>query len=88
MLYIKTTEAGSIAREGRIKPGEALIAVNGAPIADIFDYRFHANASTLEMLIRGVDGKKWILEVERSYFNRIFYPQNSVMLLTNATDFN
>ncbi|MCL2059346.1 MAG: DUF512 domain-containing protein [Oscillospiraceae bacterium] len=65
MLRVKCVAAGSIAEEGMVSPGEELLAVNGAPIYDIFDYMFHTSACKLELTFRGSDGDEWILEVEK-----------------------
>ncbi|MDR3121516.1 MAG: DUF512 domain-containing protein [Clostridiales bacterium] len=63
---VKEVVKGSIAEEGGVRPGDALISINGEPIRDIFDYRFHTSAYELELLFRGADGDEWILDVGKS----------------------
>ena len=66
MPRIKGVASGSIAEEGGVIAGEELLAINGERIADIFDYMFHSGSGELELLLRGVDGFEWILEVEKA----------------------
>jgi len=65
MPRITGVVAGGIAWEGGVTPGDELISINGEPVNDIFDYRFHACACELELLIRGADGGEWALDVEK-----------------------
>ena len=66
MPRINGVDAGSIAEEGGVAPGEELISINGELIADVFDYRFLASACELELLLKDPDGNEWILEVEKT----------------------
>ena len=64
---IKTVEAGSIAEEMEIEPGDVLLTINDEEIEDIFDYRFFIKEEYLEVLIRKQDGEEWLLEIEKDY---------------------
>lgn len=67
---IESVDAGSPAAKAGILPGEKLISVNGNPIEDVLDYRFHTAESELNVLLEGLSGK------ERNVFirNRSFRP--------------
>ena len=66
MPRIVGVAAGSMAEEGGILPGEELLAINGERINDIFDYMYHASSSELELLLRGLDGSEWVLEIGKT----------------------
>lgn len=65
---IDIIEPGSIAGELGIEPGDCLLAVNGKPIQDVFDYHFLINDDVLTVLIRKPDGQEWELEIEKDYY--------------------
>ena len=65
MPVISGITAGSIAEEGGVAPGDELVAINGERIKDVFDYMYHTGERELELLIRGIDGEEWILDVEK-----------------------
>lgn len=65
---IDMIEPGSIAEELGIVPGDVLLAVNGKPIQDVFDYHFLINDDALTVLIRKTDGQEWELEIEKDYY--------------------
>ena len=65
---IDSIEPGSIAQELDIEPGDVLLAVNGKPIQDVFDYHFLINDSSLTVLIRKPDGQEWELQIEKDYY--------------------
>ena len=56
---------GSIADELGIRAGDFLLSMNGEPIVDIFDYRFHAADRDVTLAIRKPDGQEWVFEVEK-----------------------
>jgi len=57
-------EPGSIADEVELQPGDLLLAVNGAPVADYIAYRF-AIADEVVTLQVGRDGECWEIEIEK-----------------------
>lgn len=64
---IKTVEAGSIAEELEIEPGDYLLAVNDKELKDIFDYHFLCNDEYITVLIEKANGEQWELEIEKEY---------------------
>ncbi len=64
---IKTIESGSIAEALELEPGDVLVAVNGQPVKDVFDYHYLINEEYLEILVRKADGEEWELEIEKEY---------------------
>ena len=62
---VKNVEAGSIAEELGIEPGDRLLAIDGQEIEDIFDYQFYEESEELLLLIEKADGEKWELEIEK-----------------------
>ncbi|NLK28605.1 MAG: DUF512 domain-containing protein [Clostridiales bacterium] len=64
---IKMIEAGSIAEELELTPGDELISINGQVIKDAFDYHFLVKNEELVVLIRKPDGEEWELEIVKDY---------------------
>ena len=64
---IKEIEAGSIAEELGIEPGDKLISINDHSIEDVFDYHYLVNDEELVVLIEKADGEEWELEIEKDY---------------------
>ena len=64
---IKEIEAGSIAEELGIEPGDKLISINDHSIEDVFDYHYLVNDEELVVLIQKADGEEWELEIEKDY---------------------
>lgn len=62
---ITRIQPDSIAMELGITPGDRLVSMNGQPVLDIFDYRFHAADAELTLRIRKPDGQEWVFEVEK-----------------------
>lgn len=62
---ISYVEPGSIAQEMDIVPGDVLLSINDCEIEDIFDYRFLAQDSEINILIRKQNGEEWELEIEK-----------------------
>ena len=61
---IKNVDAnGPLAR--KVKPGEALIAINGKPIRDVLDYKFHAYDSKLLLELKTPEGKLRLVRVRK-----------------------
>ena len=64
---IKSVEAGSIAWEMGIEPGDRLLQINGSIIEDVFDYHYYTNDEELLILIQKENGEEWELEIEKDY---------------------
>lgn len=64
---VKNVEAGSIAWELDIEPGDKLLKINNAVIEDIFDYQYLVHDEELVLLIEKPDGEEWELEIEKEY---------------------
>ncbi len=64
---IKAIEAGSIAHELGLEPGDKLLAINDMEIEDVFDYHFYVNDEELVLLVEKPDGEQWELEIEKDY---------------------
>lgn len=64
---IDAIEPGSIAEEMELAPGDALIAINGKEIVDVFDYHYLIHDEYLKVLIEKADGEPWELEIEKDY---------------------
>lgn len=62
---IESVDAGSIAEELDIEPGDVLVSVNGKKVEDIFDYRYLCDDEKLLVVIRKPDGEEWELEIEK-----------------------
>lgn len=56
---------GSIAEELELEPGDALLAIDGTSIEDIFDYQYLVQNAYIEVLIEKADGGQWLLEVDK-----------------------
>jgi len=65
MLKILEVEAGSIAEELGLVPGDALLSINGQPVRDLLDYQLHAGSEELLLEVRKLDGELWDLELEK-----------------------
>jgi len=63
-VIIKIQE-DSIAEELGLEPGDILIAINGQPVRDVFDYRYLVQEEYLELTIRTTDGEECIAEIEK-----------------------
>ena len=64
---IHKIEPGSIAEELELAPGDALVAINGNGIEDVFDYHYLVHDDYLEVLVEKADGEEWELEIEKDY---------------------
>lgn len=62
---IMKVHAGSIAEELGICPGDLLVAMNGEPVCDIFDFRFHMADAVLSLRIGKPDGTEWECGIEK-----------------------
>lgn len=64
-LKIHMVDAGSIAAELGVVPGDRLTAINGSPVRDLIDYRYFIADEILNIDITKENGEKWVLEVEK-----------------------
>lgn len=63
---ISAVAPGSIGEEVGIEPGDRLTAINGHPLRDIIDYRYHGADEELELVIVR-QGTEYRIEIERDY---------------------
>ena len=49
MLTIKSVAPGSVAEQIGLRPGDALVSVDGHPVGDVIDVHFYAAADTVEV---------------------------------------
>lgn len=64
---VEQVAPGSIAQELEIEPGDAVAAINGNAIEDIFDYQYYTQDEYIEVLIRKTSGEEWLLEIDKEY---------------------
>lgn len=64
---ISKVDAGSIAEELELEPGDVLLKINGKDVEDIFDYEYYVNSPSMTMLVRKGNGEEWELEIENDY---------------------
>lgn len=62
---IAGVEPDSIAQELGLEPGDALVAINGRPVADVLDYRFLLYNDTLEVQFVSPEGQQLTAEIEK-----------------------
>ncbi|MFQ5812573.1 MAG: DUF512 domain-containing protein [Anaerolineae bacterium] len=63
---IAEVRSGSIAAELGLRPGDALLSINGHVLRDVIDYRFYGAEEELELVVeRG--GERIVYQVERGY---------------------
>ena len=63
---IAEVHSGSIAAELGLRPGDALLSINGHVLRDVIDYRFYGAEEELELAVeRG--GERIVHQVERGY---------------------
>lgn len=64
-------EQDSIAQELGIEAGDILLAVNGQPVKDVFDYRYLTQEEYVELTIRTISGEEYIAEIEKEEYEDI-----------------
>ena len=64
---VQNIEAGSVAQEMGIEPGDVLLAINGNEVTDIFDYQYLMQDEYIEVLVRKPSGEEWLLEIDKEY---------------------
>ncbi len=62
---ISHVQAGSIAEEMNLQPGDKLIAVNGIPLRDILDFYGHICNQELSLEIEKNTGENWVVQIEK-----------------------
>jgi NifB/MoaA-like Fe-S oxidoreductase len=58
MLTIKEVAAGSVAEQMGLRPGDALVSIDGRPVGDVIDVHFYASADTVELVWQRPDGSQ------------------------------
>ncbi|MCL2568127.1 MAG: DUF512 domain-containing protein [Oscillospiraceae bacterium] len=51
--------------DGKIAPGDFLVAINGTPIADVLDYQFHSYDAALSVTIETPTGERRTVSVQK-----------------------
>lgn len=51
---------------GKVRPGDALVSINGNRILDVLDYKFFAYDSRLDVVLRRGDGSEYSLTVRKN----------------------
>ena len=64
---VRRIENGSVAEEMGIEPGDALLAINGSKITDIFDYQYLIQDEYIEVSVLKQNGEEWLLEIDKEY---------------------
>ncbi len=64
---IKSIDAGSIAEELGLEPGDRLMTIDGQELEDIFDYQYYCNSESILMVVMKANGEEWELEIEHDY---------------------
>jgi len=62
---IKKVMPGGIAEEMGVEPGDAVVAINGQPLTDIFDYQFLMTDEEVTVTIEDREGERFYLEIEK-----------------------
>ncbi len=57
----------SIAEEMDIKPGDAVLSINGQKPRDLIDYRFLCADDDLEVEVLRKDGEVWLCDIQKDY---------------------
>lgn len=64
---ISKVEAGGIADQLELEPGDCLISINGHKIEDVFDYQYLTQDEYLLVLVEKANGEEWELEIEKEF---------------------
>lgn len=68
---IKEIEAGSIAEELKMEPGDKLLAINDKNPVDILEYNLDQTGEYVELLIEKKSGLQEIYEIEKDFYEEI-----------------
>ena len=63
---ILSVEAGSLAEELELVPGDKIVEVNGMKLRDIIDLSFAFADEEIELLIEHEDGEQELLEFDKA----------------------
>src|SRR5688572_3070666 len=58
MLTIKEVTPGSVAEQIGLRPGDALVSIDGRPVGDVIDVHFYASADTVELVWQTPAGER------------------------------
>jgi NifB/MoaA-like Fe-S oxidoreductase len=58
MLTIKEVTPGSVAEQIGLRPGDALVSIDGRPVGDVIDVHFYASADTVELVWKTPTGDR------------------------------
>ncbi|HEV7644321.1 MAG TPA: DUF512 domain-containing protein [Pyrinomonadaceae bacterium] len=65
-VLLTEVEAGSLAEELELAPGDRIVKVNGRTVRDYLDFRFQTAGETeMTWLVRKPNGESWEIELER-----------------------
>ncbi len=66
---ITYVQPGGTGDEIGLRPGDAIVAVDGRPVLDELDYRFAMAADEALVLVRSADGREWEVELEEKDYD-------------------
>ena len=84
-IRITTVEPGSIAEELGIQPGDELLCMNGEPIHDELDVKFHMPGETTELELY-LGGEHTILEIEKEHEEEIGFAVEPMRMTACGND--
>ena len=62
---IRSIDAGSPAHKRRIHPGDRLVSVNGNPIHDVLDYKYHTYEEKLVLELERPGGRRVRVKIRK-----------------------
>mgnify|MGYP001489273222 CR=1 FL=1 len=65
ITQIKHVDRGSPAHRAGARPGETLVAVNGHPVTDVLDYKYHTYDGRLTLALKDAQGKQRTITVKK-----------------------
>lgn len=66
-LVVRKVVPGSIAAMLPIEPGDRLLAINGHPLQDVLDYRFHACNEEISLRVLKKNGEERVYDLEKEF---------------------
>lgn len=84
-IRITTIEPGSIAEELGIHPGDELLCMNGEPIHDELDVKFHMPGEALELELY-LSGEHTVLEIEKEHEEEIGFAVEPMRMTACGND--
>ncbi len=64
-IEVKSVAPGGLSDTMGIRPGDVLEAINGEPLRDPIDYRFHVGDELVEIHVRREGGEAVVLDIEK-----------------------